>query len=179
MTRPQYVLRTIGPDRTSHGGFVWPASGIVTAPDWKPAAKCGNGLHGLLMGEGDGGNLNWSPDAIWQVVRPIGEVINIGRKVKFQSCEIIFEGNRKAATDHIISLGASGLVVGCYLTGGDRATLTGGDWATLTGGHGAVFIAVWWGDNRRRVATAEVGSNGLKPGVKYLVEGGVFKEVAA
>ena len=40
---------------TAHGGFIWPAHGVVEAPDWKPTKECGNGLHGFLRGCGAGG----------------------------------------------------------------------------------------------------------------------------
>ena len=33
---------------TAHGGFIWPAHGVVECPDWKPTKACGNGLHGFL-----------------------------------------------------------------------------------------------------------------------------------
>jgi hypothetical protein len=57
------VLRTVRPDRRSHGGFFWPESGPVEAPDWNPKARCGGGLHGLLRGCGAGDLLNWAtPD---------------------------------------------------------------------------------------------------------------------
>lgn len=59
-----YMLRTCAADMTAHGGFVWPKEGEVCAPDWRPDARCGNGLHGLLWGEGDGSLLNWSADAV-------------------------------------------------------------------------------------------------------------------
>lgn len=55
-----YVLRTCSADMTSHGDFRWPKRGRVEAPDWKPTAECGNGLHGLLWGESDGTLLNVS-----------------------------------------------------------------------------------------------------------------------
>ena len=48
------ILRTCNKDMTTYGGFKWPTSGEVVAPDWKPNAECGNGLHGLLWGEGNG-----------------------------------------------------------------------------------------------------------------------------
>ena len=48
------VLRTCAADMTSYGGFKWPKSGPVKCDDWKPRAECGNGLHGLLWGVGDG-----------------------------------------------------------------------------------------------------------------------------
>ena len=54
LSRPyaHYGLRTAAADGTSYGRFQWPESGTVTAPDWQPNAKCGNGLHALLNGEG-------------------------------------------------------------------------------------------------------------------------------
>lgn len=46
------VLRNCKSDRTSYGGFVWPESGHVEAPDWRDDDNCGGGLHGLPWGEG-------------------------------------------------------------------------------------------------------------------------------
>ena len=45
------ILRTCDANMQSHGGFQWPRSGPVAAPDWNPAPECGNGLHGFLRGE--------------------------------------------------------------------------------------------------------------------------------
>jgi hypothetical protein len=56
-----YVLRTCKADGTSHGGFRWPESGHVEAPNWMPAKECGGGIHGLLWGRGDAWLLDWSP----------------------------------------------------------------------------------------------------------------------
>lgn len=47
------VLRTSNKDGKAHGGFQWPASGMVECPDWKDNQACGNGLHGILWPEGD------------------------------------------------------------------------------------------------------------------------------
>lgn len=47
------VLRVCDVDGKSHGGFQWPESGPVAAPDWNPEPRCGGGLHGWLWGEGD------------------------------------------------------------------------------------------------------------------------------
>ena len=56
------ILRSTGPDRKSHGGFQWPESGYVEAPDWDPdpSVSCGNGLHGLLWGQGAIGEAGWA-----------------------------------------------------------------------------------------------------------------------
>ena len=48
------ILRTCAADMTSHDGFEWPREGFVSAPDWKATDACGNGLHGLPWGEGNG-----------------------------------------------------------------------------------------------------------------------------
>src|SRR5690348_926704 len=53
------ALRTSRADGTSHGGFKWPESGIVEAPDFSPRKICGYGLHALLWGEGSCGHLRW------------------------------------------------------------------------------------------------------------------------
>jgi len=135
-----YVLRTCNPDMTSYGGFRWPESGPVEAPDWDASPHCGNGLHGFFWGEGDGGLASWDENAKWLVVAvESSTIVDIGGKVKFPRGEVVFVGNRFDATQRIRALGARGAVVGITLTGGDRATLTGGDRATLTGGDGATL----------------------------------------
>lgn len=56
---------------------------------------------------------------------------------------------------------------GSKLTGGDRSTLTGGFRSTLTGGCGSSMIFLRLIGGRRRVLTAYVGEDGIKPGVAY------------
>jgi hypothetical protein len=78
------VLRTCNEDMTSHGGFKWPESGEVSAPDWDPRPVCGYGLHGLLDGEGDWGLMNWELGAKALLVRVVAStIVQIGGKVKF------------------------------------------------------------------------------------------------
>ena len=48
------ILKTVDARMRAYGGFVWPKSGPVSCPDWKPTHECGNGLHGLLEGFGNG-----------------------------------------------------------------------------------------------------------------------------
>lgn len=146
-TLKTYVLRTSNHDRTSRGGFQWPESGPVECPDWSPEAKCGNGLHGALMGQGDGILFNWSTHAVWQVVAvDADQIVDLGGKVKFPRGEVIFSGDRKGATDLIASLGGE-FVIGRMIvtdqplktTGGDYSIFTGGDGSTLTGGYGSTL----------------------------------------
>src|SRR5438094_6525314 len=96
------VLCTCNADMTAYGGFKWPQSGRVKAPDWNPAAVCGEGLHGLLWGEGDAGHLNWSGDAKWLVVRvSAAEVVDLCGKVKFPAGEVVYCGDRVGATTYL------------------------------------------------------------------------------
>ena len=57
------VLRTCGEGGKSYGGFVWPTSGDVEAPDWQYTDDCGHGLHGLPWGVGGTGYLTWNSKA--------------------------------------------------------------------------------------------------------------------
>ena len=98
------VLRTCEADMTSYGGFKWPTSGYVEAPDWMPTRDCGNGLHGWLHGHGDGeASSYWDSDCNWLVVSvPSGELINLNGKVKFKCGEVVFCGDSKSAIDYLL-----------------------------------------------------------------------------
>jgi len=120
-----YLLRTCDPNGESYGGFKWPLKkgAIVKAPDWSPKKQCGNGLHGLLMGEGAGELLNWEPDAKWLVVRVRrAQVVTIdNEKVKVPSASIVYVGERGGAIDLLLKLGAdpSKMVAGQPSASGD------------------------------------------------------------
>src|ERR1041384_1805202 len=118
------VLRTCAADLTAYGGFQWPESGPVEAPDWSPTAECGHGLHGLLWGEGDGRLLNWAPDARWLVVEvDAADVVELNGKVKFPRGVVIHCGNRESATAYIASHGGEGrAIVGSTQTAGYGST---------------------------------------------------------
>ncbi len=141
------ILRTCKADMTAHSSFKWPKKGHVKAPDWKPSAECGNGLHGLLWGEGDGQLLNWASDAVWMVCKVVeADCVNLSGKVKFPACEVIHAGKQKDATDLIALVRPGAAVVGltvadasysATMTGGNYATMTGGDSAKMTGGYSA------------------------------------------
>jgi len=63
------------------------------------------------------------------------------------------------------------------VTGGYRATVTGGNYATVTGGNRAVLLLCFC-DGRKRVVTAYVGENGIKPNTPYrLNDAHEFEEV--
>lgn len=85
------VLRTCAANLSSHNSFVWPESGPVAAPDWDPKPECGNGLHGLVRGEGNAELFNWSSDAKWLVVRvEESAIVDLNGKVKFPICEVVY-----------------------------------------------------------------------------------------
>ena len=163
----QLFLRTTDKDGTAHGGFQWPreVGAIVTAPDWEPTAKCGNGLHGLLNGLGDSSHLSSDQDALWWIVAA-SDAIDLNGKHKFQSCRVVAVGSRHEVTAALYAA-APGPIHYLQMTGGYRATLTGGDYATLKGGYRATLIFLRWIDDRRRVLTAYVGENGILPNVAY------------
>jgi hypothetical protein len=141
------VLRTCNADMTSHGGFRWPESGPVEAPDWSPEPECGNGLHGWLWGEGDGNLGDWSPDAKWLVVSVVAaDVIDLGGKVKFPRGEVVYCGDRKGATDYLIANVAAGkAVIGASVVAGYGGHATVGDWGQATAGYGGHATVGDWG----------------------------------
>jgi hypothetical protein len=135
------VLRTCAADMSAYGGFIWPRSGFIEAPDWKPQAECGNGLHGLLWGEGSAGYLSDAEDANWMVCEvEESEIVDLEDKVKFPKCNVVFCGSKSESIAYLMENGGRGYaIVHSTLTGGDGSTLTGGDGSTLTGGYGSTL----------------------------------------
>ena len=183
------VLRSCTADLTSHKGFKWPESGPISAPDWEPTPKCGNGLHGWLWGEGDGSVGNYDPDAKWLVVSVEESLlIDLGGKVKYPSGEVVFCGDRFAAAKYVMENGGAGRkVISGTATAGDRGTATAGDSGTATAGYrgtatagirgtatagysGVISVLHWNGKRyKAKVATVkdEDGDGQLEPNVKY------------
>ena len=153
--KPVLVLRTCNENLKSYGAFQWPESGPVQAPDWNPKPECGNGLHGLLWGEGNGGLLDWDPSAKWLVceVDP-NEIIELDGKVKFPRCTVVHCGDQNSATNYIAEHGGAGkAIVGHTATAGDHGTATAGDRGTATTGNNGTATAGYNG-------TATAGNNG-------------------
>ena len=175
------VLRTCNEKLQSYGGFQWPAKGPVEAPDWMPTTDCGDGLHGFLWGEGEGQLADWTETAKWLVVRVVAaDVIDLGGKVKFPRGEVVFCGERTAATAYIAAHGAVGKsIVGGTSTSGFCGTSTSGYRGTSTSGYGGtstsgdggtIIIAQWDGAaNRYRYHVAYPGENGIEPNVPYVL----------
>ncbi len=135
----RYLLKTVGPKGEAHGGFRWPLTPdtVVTAPDWDPTPECGGGLHGALNGEGDGGLFDWSEGAIWIAAEiPEGvEVVDLGGKVKVQSCIVWVAGTREEATSWLSERCPGAAIIGGTSTSGNRGTSTSGDGGTSTSGN--------------------------------------------
>ena len=183
------VLRTCNADMSSHGGFVWPASGPIEAPDWKPLKVCGFGLHGLLWGEGDGSLLNFAPDAKGLVVRvPANSIVDLDGKVKFPAGVVEFCGDLKSAAIYIGENGAAGRAIvrgtatagyrgtatagyGGTATAGDRGTATAGYRGTATAGPGGVICLTYWNGKRYKARIAHIkdvdGDGELEPDTPY------------
>jgi hypothetical protein len=153
------VLRTCKSDMTSRNDFVWPASGPVECPDWVASKDCGNGLHGALWGEGDGGLFNWDKDAVWQVVE-IEEYIDLEGKVKFPRGIVVHTGDQLSATKYISDNGAKGAIIGGTATAGNDGTATAGDDGTATAGNGGTATAGYRG-------TATAGYRGTATAGEY------------
>jgi hypothetical protein len=157
------VLRTCDKAMRSYGGFVWPPAGPVACKDFDPIPQCGQGLHGLLWGEGDGSLLNWDKDARWIVVEVDADrIVNIGGKVKFPAGVVVHVGDRKSATEYLAANGAGGhAIVGGTATAGDSGTATAGDRGTATAGYRGTATA---GDRGTATAgyegTATAGDRG-------------------
>lgn len=173
------ILRSCNKDFTSYNKFKYPESGWVEAPNWNPdpTIDCGQGLHGLLWGEGNGDLIS--------VDNTLGQVIEVdesdvvlssgGGKVRFRGGIVttfptVFEAAKyiyeHGGADKAISFMQLTGGYGSTLTGGDRSTLTGGDGSTLTGGDGSMLIFKYW-DNRLRIVVGYVGENGIEANKPY------------
>ena len=159
------VMRTCNADMTSYDGFKWPRKGLVTCPDWEPTYRCGNGLHGLLNGEGNGGLLNWADDAVWLVVMTDASTIFSGQgdlidKCKFPGGTVVFSGARDKAIAEMVMHGADpAKIVGGTATAGDRGT--------ATAGYCGILNIRYLDGNRYRLAICYVGEDGIEPNTPY------------
>jgi hypothetical protein len=165
------VLRTCLADMRSPScdahGFIWPRSGPVECADWQPTKACGNGLHGVLWGEGDGGNpWVWDDTGVWLIVEvDASDVIELGGKVKFPRGVVVFSGPRLEATTMLGRLAPGRAIVGGTATAGDSGTATAGYRGTATAGDSGTATA---GDSGTATAgdsgTATAGYRGTAPG---------------
>ena len=92
------VLKSVNPDMSAYGGFIWPTNGFIEAPDWSPTNNCGSGLHGWLWGVGNFSLAVKHQNAKWLVIE-VEEVglIDLNGKVKFKQGNVIYCGNSNEA----------------------------------------------------------------------------------
>jgi len=149
------VLRTCDAKLRSYNGFQWPKSGPVECPDWSPEVRCGNGLHGLLWGEGCGGLLSFEPNSVWLVVEiDPAQAVYLNCKIKFPRGVVVFVGNRNSAPQFLSEHGGHGRsIVSGTATAGDSGTATAGDRGTATAGVSGTATAGYSG-------TATAGDRG-------------------
>jgi len=165
--RKAYILRTCDANMRAYGGFQWPTSGRVTAPDWQATTDCGNGLHGLLNGEGDASYLSRDEDAKWLICE-VDHWVDLGGKVKSEYCDIVAIGARDEIVAQMVTL-CSGRAVpyasvqagdGGTATAGDSGTATAGDYGTATAGNSGTATAGYRG-------TATAGNSGTATAGNY------------
>jgi hypothetical protein len=175
------VLRTCAADMSAYGGFIWPESGPIEAPDWNPEPICGYGLHGALWGEGDGDLLSWDHDAKWLVVEVDADtIVNLDGKVKYPRGVVVHCGTRESATTIIQVARPGAAVIGGTATAGNRGTATAGyagtatagNRGTATAGDDGIIQVRWFDGNRYRLATGYVGEDGIEANVTYVVVDG-------
>ena len=166
------ILRTCNADMTSCGGFRWPESGPVVAPDWAPTMKCGNGLHGLLWGEGSVQSMNLADDAKWLVFRAAVADLKHGEgdltdKCKARAGYVEYCGTRDGAITYLLANGAKGkrVVFG---------TSTSGYHGTSTSGNGGTICILRWNGKRYKPVIATVkdedGDGQLEPNTPYRLD---------
>ncbi len=132
------VMKVVGPDMRSYGGFLWPESGYVEAPDWDHQPACGRGLHGWLNGQGDYTCQSFTEiDGAKWLILEVDNFIDLVGKVKFQSCTVVHCGTRQTATNYLLQAGISGPIIGVTISGGDGSTVVGGYGSTISGGDGS------------------------------------------
>jgi hypothetical protein len=149
------ILRVCDSNRQSRGGFQWPASGPVEAPDWDHEPVCGFGLHGWLWGEGDASVADWDSESKWLVAEvESATLVDLKGKVKFPRAVVVHCGDKESATRYIAEHGAAGrAIIAGTATAGDEGTATAGDRGTATAGYRGTATA---GDE----GTATAGDEG-------------------
>ena len=200
-------IRTCKADGSAYNGFRWTLKvGAEVRPEkWSPEPECGNGLHGLKWGVGDGSLLDWDADAVWIVFSADpADVVDLNGKSKVRVARVEFVGDRLASTSYIIANGADAATCvggtatagdrgtatagyggtatagdGGTATAGDRGTATAGYGGTATAGYGGIVEVAWWDEEKSRMrrAIGYVGEDGIKAGVAYRCEGARLVEV--
>jgi hypothetical protein len=143
MTKPAspkiLLLRSCKPGGESPSenakGFIWPELGVVKCKDWDPKPECGNGLHGLKVGQQNPGIWYSEKDAVWKVVEVKEcDIIDLGGKSKFKQGKVVFSGTPAEVSAYLARV-SPGNWYGVLNVGGNWSTNTGGNWSINTGGN--------------------------------------------
>ena len=137
------VLKSLKPNLTAHGGFQWPESGMIAAPDWSEYPVCGQGLHGWLWGAGDASLQVTGEDVKWLVLSvDADKVVELDGKVKFPDCEVIYCGSRETAVMIIAAYAPAGTkTMFVTMAVGSGSTVDAGDGSTVKAGYGSMVKA--------------------------------------
>ena len=145
------ILKVLPADLKARGGFQWPESGYVVAPDWEPSNECRKGLHGWLWGAGNTDVVSETvlngEDSKWLIMeRSADGIVDLQGKVKFQDCEVRFCGNKKTAIEIMQAFAPAGMAVMFNTaTAGDYGTAYAGDYGTATAGYKGTAYAGYKG----------------------------------
>ena len=183
------VLRTCNADMTGNGGFVWPTSGAVVAPDWdpNPEIECGSGLHGLAWGDGDWSLPSKDANAKWLVVEVESADLVLSQdksKARYRAGNVVCCGTEPEAVSRVMCCDENfarlkSMAKGTAASSGDHSTAaSSGDHSTAASsgnagiaaaignlglvhaGPNGLLIACWW-DNAANRYRACVGEVGI------------------
>lgn len=153
LTDKVLVLRNCPADKISTDRFVWSHDGYVADPSWDPSFLSEKGLYGWLWGEGSAHLSPYTndPTALWYVLSVDKDNFhNYGNMIKFPSCEILFVGSKKNATDILRMYAPKCLVIGCTVLSkkvnfdisavGDYGTAVTGDYSLSLSGDNGISI---------------------------------------
>ena len=172
------VLRTCAADGSTHNGFKYPDSGLVEAPDWKPTAECGNGLHGWLWGSGEWSLKNKAANIKWLVIE-VGKdsIIDLGGKVKFPKGNIIATFTHWADAMKFIRARIPAEKLEKVATGDSGHASATGYYGWAASGYAGQakankngLVSILWFDDkskRPRLAVGYVGEDGIKADTWY------------
>jgi hypothetical protein len=170
------VLRSCRSDMTSYGGFKWPRRGKVEASDWEETRECGNGLHGLLWGDGSDYLVTGNGDDANYLVCKVKEsdCVDINGKVKFPKATVVFVGSlddavafiqKYAPEDAIINWGIRAVGRGkTVVVGREGVASAGSGGRAAAKGRGVVAVGSSGTAVTGRFGVAAVGDAGSAVG---------------
>jgi len=158
-----YGIRSVRADMTSYEGFTWPKRGWVKPEKWDPSPVCGDGLHGLRIG--DNNPVTWYDGLIIVFRYYVEETVTGGNligKAKWPRVKVVHVAKDMAAA--CAWLQARDVHGPWYLgvaTAGDYGTANAGDGGTANAGGGGTANAGDGGTaNAGDYGTANAGGGG-------------------